>query len=275
LFRSRCRLGAGDGISELVHESLYRAVLYAWLLLSAVTFLVLLGRAAPYGRHGQRGWGPTIAARWGWLLMEAPAAIVMPAVALPMVLRANWPQGFLLVGLWALHYFHRAFVFPFRLSSSRPMPLVVAVMGLCFNLVNGWLVGSGITRYGPELGRVALTSPRVLAGSAIFVVGLLVNWDADTRLLRLRSERRERDDRGDGYAIPRGGLYRWVSCPNYLGELIEWAGFTLASGSLAALAFFVWSAANLAPRARAHHRWYRAQFPDYPVERRALLPFVW
>jgi protein-S-isoprenylcysteine O-methyltransferase Ste14 len=250
-------------------HSVYYAILYGWLALSALTFGVLLGRAAPYGRHQRGGWGPGVPARWGWLLMEAPAAIVMPALALPIVLRDAWAQGGLLIALWVLHYGHRGLVFPFRLRSSRPMPLVVVIMGLGFNVVNAWLVATGLTRFGPELGRASLRSPRVLVGAALFVVGLAVNWDADTRLLRLRRERE------DGYAIPSGGLYRYVSCPNYFGELVEWAGFALASGSLAALTFFAWSAANLVPRARAHHRWYRARFPDYPPERKALVPFVW
>lgn len=27
-----------------------------------------------------------------------------------------------------------------------------------------------------------------------------------------------------GYSIPMGGLFRWVSCPHYLGEIIIYAG---------------------------------------------------
>jgi hypothetical protein len=34
----------------------------------------------------------------------------------------------------------------------------------------------------------------------------------------------------------------------------------------------VWTMANLVPRARAHHRWYRERFPDYPARRKALVP---
>ena len=34
------------------------------------------------------------------------------------------------------------------------------------------------------------------------------------------------------------------------------------------------SAANLVPRALATHRWYRERFPDYPQDRKALIPFV-
>jgi protein-S-isoprenylcysteine O-methyltransferase Ste14 len=103
---------------------------------------------------------------------------------------------------------------------------------------------------------------------AVFVAGLTLNRASDRSLLRLR----DRDE--SGYSIPRGGAFRWVSCPNYLGEIIEWAGWALASRSPAALAFAVFTAANLVPRAVAHHRWYRANFADYPAHRRALVPFL-
>jgi protein-S-isoprenylcysteine O-methyltransferase Ste14 len=74
--------------------------------------------------------------------------------------------------------------------------------------------------------------------------------------------------------IPRGGLFRWVSAPNYLGEMMEWVGFAIATWSLAGAAFAVWTIANLLPRAVSNHRWYRSKFADYPPERRALIPWI-
>ncbi len=74
--------------------------------------------------------------------------------------------------------------------------------------------------------------------------------------------------------FPHGGAFRWVSCPNYLGEIVEWIGWALATWSLAGTAFALYTMANLAPRAVAHHRWYRERFADYPPQRRALVPFV-
>ncbi|MDH5284165.1 MAG: 3-oxo-5-alpha-steroid 4-dehydrogenase, partial [Gemmatimonadota bacterium] len=32
--------------------------------------------------------------------------------------------------------------------------------------------------------------------------------------------------------------------------------------------------ANLAPRAWSHHRWYLEKFPDYPPDRKALIPHL-
>ena len=65
-----------------------------------------------------------------------------------------------------------------------------------------------------------------------------------------------------------------MSCPNYLGEIVEWCGWALATWSLAGLAFALYTAATLRPRALNHHSWYRQRFPDYPPERRALVPYV-
>ena len=76
-------------------------------------------------------------------------------------------------------------------------------------------------------------------------------------------------------AVPHGGLYRWVSAPNYLGEILEWVGFAIAAQTLAGWAFVAFTIANLAPRARSNHQWYLAKFPDYPGGRRALTPLVW
>ena len=78
-----------------------------------------------------------------------------------------------------------------------------------------------------------------------------------------------------GYKIPHGGLYRWISAPNYFGELIEWTGFAIAAGTLPAWAFVIFTSANLVPRAWSNHQWYRKTFSDYPPERKAFLPYVW
>jgi steroid 5-alpha reductase family enzyme len=102
----------------------------------------------------------------------------------------------------------------------------------------------------------------------LFVCGFAVNKHSDWLLRKLRKPGES------GYSIPRGGLFRWVSCPNYLGEIIEWIGWAVATWSLAGLSFAVWTAANLIPRAWQYHRWYRKEFPDYPKKRKAVIPFL-
>jgi steroid 5-alpha reductase family enzyme len=119
--------------------------------------------------------------------------------------------------------------------------------------------------YAPEW----LLDARFISGFVLFGVGFIVNRHADKALINLRSGRE------NGYYLPSGGLFNYVSCPNYLGEIMIWAGWALSTWSLAGLAFLVWTVANLAPRALAHHKWYFNRFPDYPTNRKVLLPFIW
>ncbi|GIL55292.1 hypothetical protein Vafri_10855 [Volvox africanus] len=86
---------------------------------------------------------------------------------------------------------------------------------------------------------------------------------------------RPRGDVRDQYFIPHGGLYELVSCPNYLGELIEWAGYALAVWSWPALAWMLFGLSTFIPRSLTHQRWYREHFGnEYPAKRKALIPFI-
>lgn len=234
---------------------------------AAVTFAVLLVIPAPYGRHRRAGWGPEIDARIGWVLMESPSIWLFVLVYVRG--EAAWQAApLVLFSLWLAHYLQRTLVFPLLLRPGAPQPVANVAMGFVFNLVNAWLNATAISQaalpYPPDW----LTSPRFVAGTLLFVTGMAINLHADAVLRRLRRPGET------GYRIPYGGLYRFVTSPNYLGELVEWTGFALAAWSLPALAFAVFTAANLVPRARAHHRWYREKFPDYPSDRRALLPWL-
>lgn len=249
-----------------MERAIYDAIVVGWFALAGIVAVALTRIVAPYGRHARAGWGPTVASRTGWLVMELPAALAIVAcfALAPPATVAPW----IFLALWELHYANRAVVYPLRMTTpARPMPLAVAALGATFNLVNGYLNGRWITAFA-SYPRGYLLEPRFLGGAAIMLAGWAINLHADAILRRLRPP-------GDAtYRIPHGGLYRWVSCPNYLGEIVEWFGWALLTWSPGALAFAVWTAANLAPRARAHHRWYRATFADYPPARRALVPFV-
>jgi 3-oxo-5-alpha-steroid 4-dehydrogenase 1 len=237
------------------------------LLLAAVTVAALLFVAAPYGRYERRGWGPTLPARLGWVLME------LPAVALFAVLFFSGRHRFALVplvllGLWQTHYLNRTFVFPLRMrASGRRMPLLVLVLGIAFNSLNAYINARWIGHLG-TYSNAWLSDPRFVLGAALFLAGWLGNLHSDAIL---RSLRRPGETR---YGIPHGGLFRWVSTPNYLCEIVEWTGWAIATWSTAGLAFAVYTAANLVPRAFRHHAWYRSEFADYPPERKALIPYL-
>lgn len=238
----------------------------AWTALAVVTGAVLLRVTAPYGRHGRGGWGPRVPAAFGWIVMEAPSPVLMAALFAIGPRTADFAARAFLA-LWIAHYGYRAFVFPL-LGRGRgaPMPAAVAASAFAFNLVNAWLNGRWLFALGPARGAAWLVDPRFVTGLGLFVLGFAVHVRSDAILRRLR------EAGGTGYKIPRGFLFERVSCPNYLGEIIEWCGWALLTWSAAGLSFAVWTVANLLPRALAHDRWYRGAFPDYPAERRALIP---
>lgn len=248
--------------------------LYLWGLLvlvvsALVAFCVLLFVSAPYGRHARPGWGPGLPTRPAWVLQELPAPVVFTWVFFSGE-HAGQTVPLLLLGLWQLHYLQRTFVFPLLMRvGARRTPLFTVFLAVAFNSINGALnayaISHGVLRHTDAW----LGDPRFAIGVVLFLTGLTINLHADATLRRLRRPGET------GYRIPTGGLHRFVSCPNYLGEIIEWCGFALAAWTWAAAAFVLFTVANLVPRARDHHRWYRETFPDYPPERKALVPGLW
>ncbi len=244
----------------------HRALVWVEIALAAITFVALRFVTAPYGRHVRPGWGPALPARLAWLLMESPAPLLFAALYALGPHRAG-AAPLALLALWELHYVYRAFVYPFQLRGRREMPALVALLAVAFNVLNACVNAPWVSAFG-DYPASWLLDPRFAAGAAVFLAGFALDVSSDRALRRLRP-------RGEtGYAIPRGGAFRWVSCPNYLGEMLEWSGWALATWSLAGAAFALYTVANLAPRALAHHAWYRARFPDYPPGRRALIPFL-
>lgn len=251
-------------------RTLFRIILISSFSIAVGIFIALFFVSAPYGRHIRRGWGPHLQNWLGWLLMESASALTMLAMfLLDGASRSLTTILFLL--MWQAHYIHRAFIYPFLLRDGRKkMPVMVILFGIIFNTGNAWVNGRYLfhfanSRYSADW----LLTPAFIIGAVLFVTGFVINRWADNtlRLLRQPGE--------TGYRIPRGGLYEYISCPNYLGEILEWFGWAIATWSLAGLTFAIWTLANLAPRAWSHHKWYRSHFPDYPQNRRALLPGLW
>lgn len=246
---------------------LFQSILRIWLLLAGLSFVTLFFVPAPYGRYALRK-GPQLPDRLGWVLMESPAALVFLWEYLRGPYRTSLP-ALVLALLWLGHYAERSWVYPFtRRKSSHAVPLVLAATSFSFNAVNGWLNGVWLFTLSGGYPESWLRDPRFWLGCGLFLAGYAINRHADRILYRLRNN-------GQGYQIPHGGLYRWVSNPHYLGEIVQWLGWAIATWSPAGAAFALWTFANLAPRAHAHHRWYREHFPDYPAKRRALIPWLW
>lgn len=243
------------------------AAMWAWLGLAVVAFGALWFIDAPYGKHERTGWGPAIPNQLAWFLMEAVvlASFFLTIEASDVPLTA---PTLAMAGMLTVHYVNRALIYPWRTRTrGKTMPASILLLSAGFNTVNGFFLGADLTRL--NRGSEWFSDPRFLVGTVIFLAGMMLNWQSDGILLSLRAPGET------GYRIPRDGACRWVTSPNLLGEIIEWAGFAILTWSFAGLTFFAWTCANLVPRARSNQRWYRERFPDYPQERRALVPGIW
>jgi steroid 5-alpha reductase family enzyme len=82
-------------------------------------------------------------------------------------------------------------------------------------------------------------------------------------------------DQNSDYKIPQGGLFQYVSCANYLGELIEWWGVALITRAYPQIAFAIFSSSFLVFKAWHTHKWLQNHFgSSYPISRKALVPFI-
>jgi steroid 5-alpha reductase family enzyme len=122
-------------------------------------------------------------------------------------------------------------------------------------------------------------TPKFIVGFLLFVTGMFINQQSDTIVLTLKKstqtkQKKEPDHPQNRYKIPRGGFFEYVSSANYFGEMVEWFGYYIMTDHIGSLSFFIWTVANLFPRAISNHKWYKSHFSDYPKDRKAVIPFI-
>jgi 3-oxo-5-alpha-steroid 4-dehydrogenase 1 len=241
-------------------------IIYIWIAIAVILFPIQLFISAPYGRHTKTTWGPMISNKLGWILMEGWALVAFWTIYI-IYFNCNTYSLFF-AGLYTVHYINRSFIFPLRTQTKgKQMPLMIALSAMLFNSVNASSIGfylSNVTKYPADY----FLHWNFIIGLILFVIGFYINYKSDGILIHLRKPGET------GYKIPEGFLFRYISCPNHFGEMLEWFGFMLLIWNLAGVSFFVWTVSNLLPRALHHHKWYLQNFADYPKDRKAVFPFV-
>ena len=259
----------------LTAESIFYIVSFTMLGLAVIVFLTLFRKTAGYGQHYTKKWGWAINNKLGWVLMEIPTILVYgfffymgyiqhgPFDIVPII--------FLIV--WNLHYMQRTFIFPLLIRGKDVMPITIILMGVIFNAINAYLQAYWLYVLSPNLYTTGwILTGRFIFGMIIFAAGFFINLQSDHIIRKLRPKD---SDEAFEFKIPKGGMFRFVSCPSYLGEIMEWVGWAIATWSLAGLVFPIWTFANLAPRAIKNHKWYKEKFGDeYPQNRKALIPGI-
>ncbi|CAG09532.1 unnamed protein product, partial [Tetraodon nigroviridis] len=224
-----------------------------------------------YGRHMR----PTpllrtVPAPLAWFLQE------MPAFLIPLLLtltphQASGTGKRLLLGTFVTHYFQRTFIYSF-LTRGRPFPLNVMVAGAFFCSLSGFLQGHYLLHCA-QYDQHWTAGFRCRTGLLLFYTGMAINIHSDSVLRNLRepgevvyriptgtqthtlhlSSSRACGDL-QARESPAGGFFRYVSGANFFGEITEWMGYAVATWSLPALSFALFSLCFIGPRALHHHR---------------------
>ena len=256
----------------MYNEQIFNIVLWVFIAFAPCILLLLLTTkyVAPYGKFLSNAWGSfKLPSRLGWILMEVPSVIIFTTV---FCLSPNKNTGTIaLYIIWLFHYVYRSLVFPFITKSKNEMPIMLMFSAMSFQLVNTYLQAGYVLIINPEFfAGDFLTSWQFILGLVVFLIGSFINRQADYILRNLRKGKPSQTE----YYIPQGSLYKYISCPNHFGEMIIWLGWAIMLQSWVGFAFFIWTIANLLPRARTSHKWYKEKFADYPKERKALIPFI-
>ncbi len=217
---------------------------------------------APYGKHSTKKWGKSIDNKTGWILMELPALLTCPLIYFTITEEINLNVVFIV--LWIIHYFNRTVIYPLRIKTKgKKIPIAIVASAFFFNMVNGILNGYFLTLLQFE----SISELYLILGFIIFIIGFYINISSDNLLIKLRTNQK-------GYVIPNGKLFNYVSCPNFFGEIIEWLGFAIMTLNPGSLSFLIWTICNLIPRSKAHHKWYKENFENYPKKRKAVIPYL-
>jgi hypothetical protein len=250
----------------IMNFSTFEYIVYSWIALAFFAFILLQFVVAPFGRHTRKDWAPLVNNTLAWVIMESVSIFTF----LYSFLSGEADKTivtWIFAALWSAHYINRSFIYPFRQKDrKKKMPLAIMLSAIGFNFMNGFINGYYIGNFNELYSNSWLFSIPFIVGLIIFIAGMFINDKSDAMLLALRKPGEK------GYKIPRGFLFKYISCPNHFGEIIEWIGFAILTWNIASLSFAIWTFANLAPRSIAHHKWYKSNFPEYPKKRKAVIP---
>lgn len=151
------------------------------------------------------------------------------------------------------------------------MPAGIMLMGITFNLLNGYMQGEWIFHLAPQdmYTESWLYSPQFIIGTILFFTGMGINIQSDHIVRHLRKP-------GDtNHYLPKKGLFKYVTSANYFGEIVEWCGFAILTWSASGAVFAWWTFANLVPRANTIYHKYKAMFGNELGNRKRVIPFIY
>lgn len=201
-----------------------------------------------------------IDARLGMFFLYFLPILAALGFSLPTLATATLVQAIVLAAI-CVHFGKRCLEVLFLHKYSGPIdPLTTLAIASFYTLVAGFI--SFLNNW-----PLAAADNLFWLGLLLFAFGEVANFGHHKILADLRRDTH-------GYVIPRGGWFEYVACPHYFFEIVAWVGILLLSRHLFALVALVGMAGYLLARSRKTLAWYRQKFPNFPKNRKALIPFL-
>lgn len=173
---------------------------------------------------------------------------------------------------WTIHYGKRELesLFVHRFSHAT-MP----VMNLFKNCGYYWGFAAWVAYF---VNHPLYTPPKedlVYTGMCLFYLMEMGNLSSHITLRQLRPPGTK------VRRIPRGGLFEFVTCPNYTYEIMSWVGFNLMTKTVGGMVFLTVGALQMLVWAQNKHRNYKKEFDGkdgralYPKSRKILIPYIY
>ena len=87
-------------------------------------------------------------------------------------------------------------------------------------------------------------------------------------------QKRLKDENKGERGIPFGHGFDLVSCANYYWEFLAWLSFAIFTGHWTSFLFCIFGLVIMAQLALVKHKYYLKSFPNYPKNRKAIIPYI-
>lgn len=162
-------------------------------------------------------------------------------------------------------------------SEGGKMSIVIYIVGVAF------YVGLAVTcLVGTDLTDVVLFTDIPSSFRLHHIAGLLLFFYASwkqNRIAHMFAKLRQNKDgtvENTKHHIPHGDLFEYVSCPHYFCEILIYLSMNIVywwSNTMMTW-LFVFVLANQIISGYFTHKWYKENFPKYPKERKAVIPYL-
>lgn len=201
-----------------------------------------------------------VPSRTGMFILYFLPVVIATVCALPYLSTATVLQWIVLSAI-IFHFGKRTLevLFVHKYSGNiQPFSLVImiAVYALMGGLIS-WLNAKTI----PTMDGLFYT------GIVFIVIGEAGNFYHHKLLADLRKKEQ-------GYYLPCGGWFEYVTCPHYFFELVTWLGIVLVSRHFFTVLVFIAMFGYLAARSIKTRQWYLERFPSYPAQRKFMIPYI-